>query len=235
MLGDKQVYPSTTPPDTNGYEYIDFGLPSGNLWAVKNIGAEQPYEPGTYFQFGDPVGVKPYGGVSLSPEQHKWKNNYPSQKLNLEDDPAHVAMGGDWQTPTKEDFKELFNYLQNSNSYWTMSAYNSNTQDTVGLQAGFNVPYPDDPDIIYKTNVSSQQYEAIYMEIITPYGMFYLPASGYRAISSLYFEHNIYFQCSEKDPANDNLCIVVNMDTSEGKYDSQYQYYGFNIRPVCKK
>ena len=32
----------------NGYEFVDLGLPSGTLWATKNIGANTPTEPGLY-------------------------------------------------------------------------------------------------------------------------------------------------------------------------------------------
>ena len=34
-------------------EYVDFGLPSGNLWAKCNIGASSPDDAGLYFQWGD--------------------------------------------------------------------------------------------------------------------------------------------------------------------------------------
>lgn len=234
MLNDKQVYPSTAVPDTNGYEYIDFGLPSGNLWAVKNIGAEQPWEPGTYFQFGDPVGYKSDSDILLSPDQHKWKNNYPNQKLNPEDDPAHVAMGGDWYTPTKEDFKELFDYLQNSHSMWTLFAYDISSQRDVGLQAGFNIPYPNDPNVMYTTDISQGQYLAEYMQIQNSSGTFYLPASGYRALSKLYYNNIIFLQCSEKYPS-DNTCWWVKMDEVDGRYMGLYQYAAIPIRPVCKK
>ena len=37
---------------------IDLGLPSGLLWADRNIGAENPEGAGLYFQWGDTVGYK---------------------------------------------------------------------------------------------------------------------------------------------------------------------------------
>ena len=35
---------------------VDLGLPSGLLWADRNVGAESPEDPGLYFQWGDTVG-----------------------------------------------------------------------------------------------------------------------------------------------------------------------------------
>ena len=38
------------------YKAIDLGLPSGRLWADKNIGAEKETDYGLYFQWGETVG-----------------------------------------------------------------------------------------------------------------------------------------------------------------------------------
>ena len=38
------------------YKAIDLGLPSGRLWADRNVGAESETDYGLYFQWGDVVG-----------------------------------------------------------------------------------------------------------------------------------------------------------------------------------
>ena len=38
------------------YKAIDLGLPSGRLWADRNVGAEKETDYGLYFQWGDTVG-----------------------------------------------------------------------------------------------------------------------------------------------------------------------------------
>lgn len=38
------------------YNMVDLGLPSGLLWADRNIGAASPEDAGLYFQWGDTVG-----------------------------------------------------------------------------------------------------------------------------------------------------------------------------------
>ena len=42
--------------NNNGYDYVDFGLPSGTLWATCNVGASKPSDTGLYFQWGDTKG-----------------------------------------------------------------------------------------------------------------------------------------------------------------------------------
>lgn len=38
------------------YRLVDLGLPSGTLWADRNIGAASPEDAGLYFQWGDTQG-----------------------------------------------------------------------------------------------------------------------------------------------------------------------------------
>ena len=42
--------------NNNGFEFVDFGLPSGTLWATMNVGASNPSDYGQYFQWGDTKG-----------------------------------------------------------------------------------------------------------------------------------------------------------------------------------
>lgn len=114
--------------DSN-YKMIDLDLPSGTLWADRNIGATDIYDGGKLFQWGDPT---PYDipertGNTVNEGQkmfrwsdYKWnpsgngsiftKYNGTDGKTTLdpEDDAAHVNMGGTWKMPTKEQVTELF-------------------------------------------------------------------------------------------------------------------------------
>lgn len=103
-------------------------MPSGLIWAKKNLGAETEEDAGLYFQWGDTVGYtaeqigSEYDGfVELSWDNYKFsingsgsnfsKYNKTDNKtvLDLEDDAVHVTMGGDWRMPTREDFREIIN------------------------------------------------------------------------------------------------------------------------------
>lgn len=90
----------------NGHGFVDLGLPSGTLWADRNIGADSPEQTGLYFPWGDTVGFTAEqleaGKTKLNDSPKEIKGN-----LSLKDDAAHVIMGGKWFMPTKIDFKEL--------------------------------------------------------------------------------------------------------------------------------
>ena len=109
------------------YNFVDLGLPSGLLWADRNIGAETPEDAGLFFQWGDVQGyTAEQVGNGEGLKYFNWsdykfsidgsssnfsKYNYTDNKvvLDLEDDAAHVLMGGNWRMPTQEDFHELIN------------------------------------------------------------------------------------------------------------------------------
>ena len=111
--------------NNNDFKFIDLGLPSGTLWATANVGASKPSDYGLYFQWGD---VKGYTAEQVgkdkqfSCDDYKF-GDYPNftkyanadEALNLEDDAAHVHMGGDWHIPTPEQVEELIN---NTTSHW---------------------------------------------------------------------------------------------------------------------
>lgn len=117
--------------NSNGYDYVDLRLPSGTLWATCNVGANKPSDYGLYFQWGDTMGYMAEQ-VGTGSEQKKFEFDYSDYKwylsgnayndslkfkkykttdatLDLEDDAAHVNMGGEWHMPTTEQFDELFN------------------------------------------------------------------------------------------------------------------------------
>ena len=107
-----------------GFDYVDLGLPSKTMWATCNVGADKPEDNGLLFQFGHIDGYK------YMDETHKFKTNAQNLEdgsiieyapitssgrvykkneiLDLEDDTAHIHMGGKWRMPTYEQLKELY-------------------------------------------------------------------------------------------------------------------------------
>lgn len=101
---------------------VDLGLPSGTLWADRNVGAESPEDYGDYFAWGE-TAPKDIWGWST----YKWCNgdNFSLTKycpnktygfnefhdgktiLDPEDDAATVNMGSRWRMPTEMEIKEL--------------------------------------------------------------------------------------------------------------------------------
>ena len=110
----KDVFYNMNTQVYNGYEYVDLGLPSGLKWAICNVGATSPEQPGMYFAWGETKGytsddidsnvrsfnVAEYTGNSAS---------LISDDLIGKCDAAHIYMKGSWRTPINKDFTELVN------------------------------------------------------------------------------------------------------------------------------
>lgn len=134
---------SVTVYNKNTAQYVDFGLPSGTIWATGNIvsdgnggyiiGAETDY--GAYFSWGNvdphfPTSnssfgsyswgnsntISPYAGsagASISFTSNHKGRDYTANTTN---DAARACLGGSWQVPTATQFKELYD---NTDNVWT--------------------------------------------------------------------------------------------------------------------
>ncbi len=89
--------------------YVDLGLPSGTLWATCNVGAENPWDYGDYYAWGE-VTTK----VEYSSDTYTFNDN-PST-LDAQHDAATTNLGSNWRMPTKDEFQEL---LDNCEIEWT--------------------------------------------------------------------------------------------------------------------
>lgn len=102
------------PKIINEHSFVDLGLPSGLLWADRNIGASSALvDGGDYFAWGETEPKETY-----SKANYKWWNgsftkyNSFDHKLILEseDDAATVNWGKECRTPSIAEFRELVNY-----------------------------------------------------------------------------------------------------------------------------
>ena len=121
-------YPTTVPAHDvtivgyytqDTYECVDLGLPSGLLWATKNVGAINPEDIGDYFSWGEIHPKESYywgtynycngSATSLT----KYCNSYDygnvdnKETLEKEDDAATANWGAPWRLPTLEETQEL--------------------------------------------------------------------------------------------------------------------------------
>ena len=105
MEGDA---PATTPEALVPSETIavDLGLPSGTLWADRNIGAKSPEDFGLYFSRGNIEGHAMGSGYNFD-DYSETKDHELDGDIDIEHDAARFNMGDTWQMPTKEQFQEL--------------------------------------------------------------------------------------------------------------------------------
>ena len=122
-------------PYGGDHDYVDLGLPSGNLWATCNVGAQEPWEYGVYFAWGETLPKDSYdwfnyqysyGANSDHPNLTKYCSDpnfgYDGFSDTLttllpEDDAAKARWGADWRMPTFDEWMELYQYTTLS---WTI-------------------------------------------------------------------------------------------------------------------
>ena len=95
---------------------VDLGLPL--KWAAGNVGATNPEDYGLYFAWGETIGFtaeQVTSGVRKF-DSASYTASVISVDLTLEQDAAHVNLGGNWRMPTKDEYQEL---LDNCNVVWT--------------------------------------------------------------------------------------------------------------------
>lgn len=108
----------------NGHEYVDLGLPSGTLWAICNIGADKPEDPGDYFAWADTVSKDTFIWKTyeycLDSYKAMLKYNMDGEygavdnlgELIEDDDAAIAAWGMPWHIPSPDLVQELLKGCQ---------------------------------------------------------------------------------------------------------------------------
>lgn len=113
-------------------DWVDLGLPSGLLWATRNVGASSPEDYGDYFAWGE---TQPKSNYAWSTYQYTCNDSYDGltkycsrsdygcngftdnlTTLQPGDDAATANWGGGARTPTIEEWEELEDYCS---SVWT--------------------------------------------------------------------------------------------------------------------
>lgn len=85
---------------------VDLGLPSGTLWADRNIGASSESGLGQWFYWGDVI--QPEDNVFTQAQYDTLPaHNANADIAHTKFDIATLRWGGEWQLPTKEQILEL--------------------------------------------------------------------------------------------------------------------------------
>lgn len=190
---------------------VDLGLPSGTLWADRNVGADSPEDYGDYFAWGE---TKPKSNYDWSTyfwcndsydELTKYctrdsygNNGFTDNKteLDLSDDAASVNWDKSWCMPNLNQIKEL---VEKCTWAWT-------TSNSVN---GYRVTGPNGNSI-------------------------FLPAAGYRDSDKVYCvgSHGYYWS-RLLNTSNSNYASYLYFYTYGFAWNCyNYRYYGQSIRPV---
>ena len=97
---------------------IDLGLPSGLLWADRNLGADNRYPEmlGYYWAWGQ---AQQLMESRINKDNYHFfidkdflKNEDAKYQLSKYEDAAYCNLGSGWRIPTHDDFKELMEYCK---------------------------------------------------------------------------------------------------------------------------
>ena len=113
--GNKSETPKDTKIEITSGTEIDLGLPSGNIWASCNVGADSPEKYGDHFAWGE-VEKKD----SFPRKGYKHLGTLIGNDISgTEYDVATKVLGDAWKMPNQNDFKELVD-----NCKWEWITYN---------------------------------------------------------------------------------------------------------------
>lgn len=106
VLGNYARITRSLTDEGRAAQAVDLGLPSGTLWADRNIGASSESELGQWFYWGDIL--QPENNI-FTEEQYKTLPAYNANAdiAHTRFDIATLRWGGEWQLPTKEQIQEL--------------------------------------------------------------------------------------------------------------------------------
>ena len=111
---------------------VDLGLPSGTLWADRNVGASSPGDYGGYYAWGETSTKSDYSWSTYThcDGSDDICHNIGSNIAGTRYDVARQKWGGGWKMPTKSQWEEL---LYECRWIWT----------TQGGHSGYKVTGPN--------------------------------------------------------------------------------------------
>ena len=188
---------------------VDLGLPSGLKWATCNVGASSPEQSGLYFAWGETTGYTAEQVTSGVRVFNKDVYNAGpvasiSADLTLEQDAAHVNLGGNWRMPTKAEFQEL---IDNCNVTWT-DDYNG-----TGVKGR-----------IFTSNVNGKSVFFPAAGNCLNSSVDYVGSNGYYWSASW----------DSSSPLSYPFALALEFDSWGQYLDTNYGHFGFSVRAVCE-
>lgn len=164
---------------------VDLGL--SVYWATCNVGASKPEEYGNYYAWGETEPKSEYTWINykfrISGDnyQNVKLSKYNTQEsygaidnktvLDLEDDVAHVKLGGNWRMPTIDEWRELEDYCT-----WTWT----NSYNGSGVK-GRIITGPNGNSIFLPAAGCWEDANTLYVELYGNYNSSHLSTTDYSA------------------------------------------------------
>ena len=189
-----------------GHKFIDLGLPSGLLWAETNVGADNYYDYGGYYAWGETETRS--DGYGKQSSYSKYNDDDEKTVLELADDAAAANWGTYCRMPSKAEWKELHDSCSiGSNAKKYGRTYVGKNGNSIFLPpGGFGID----------KNINSSLYEGYYWCRDLAYAPDY---PNVFVFNSDYNSDATYTRIGFEDE-----------DDAEEHYD--YRYKGYSIRPV---
>lgn len=140
---------TTAPPLSpfiNGHEYVDMGevtigsVTKHLLWATCNIGADNPWDYGDYFAWGETATKSDFSWGTYSMGDGTTFSKYTGSDyttLQPEDDVASKLWGGSWRIPTDAEWQALYDQCT-----WTWTTQNGVNGHLVTAANGSSIFLP---------------------------------------------------------------------------------------------
>ena len=220
---------NTTSITMNGHDYVDMGtvviggVEKNLKWAICNVGADNPWDNGDYYAWGETATKSEYnsnwsnyfdtadGGNTFT----KYNTTDGKKVLDLEDDAASRNWGGTWRIPTDEEWMALLDETYYTWEY--IDDYLGDGSNHIGM-------------IVTRKDVSGTDPCA---------GNFiFLPAAGERKGTILYdagvgygYDKGYYWSSSLYTNGSFGARAVY-FDYSGANHIVSGRYYGLPIRPL---
>lgn len=195
------------PHTDDSQDYVDLGLPSGTLWATKNVGADTPEGFGSFFSWGEttPKSLYEWSTYKWCVAGYELMSKYCTSaahgtvdnktELEYEDDAAYVNWGEEWCMPTLSQMNEL-----QTKCSWRWTKMNGRN--------GYEVTGPNGNTL-------------------------FLPAAGYRRGSSVSAVGSYGYYWSSSlviGSSRHAYAMFLRSDVVDSK--NNYRYIGHSVRPV---
>ncbi len=79
--GEEKIFTTGVNSGAGNHHYIDFGLPSGTLWATCNVGADSPEDYGDYFAWAEVMPKSVYDWDTYKYSNEEYNQSYGHNHL----------------------------------------------------------------------------------------------------------------------------------------------------------